>query len=74
MEEYKIVDTPDFIKDAKSGAILNINKKEVEDYRAKSHALYEAKMAKQTAEDLQKTVETLQNDLAEIKKLLGGLK
>jgi len=66
----KVDDRPDLRRDPRSGAILNINKSEIQNARAAKAA----RLAKQEREaQLQTDVDNLKNDVHDIKSMLAQL-
>lgn len=66
----KVSDRPDLRRDPRSGAILNINKSDIQNARAAKAA----RLAKQEQEArLQVDVDNLKNDVHDIKSMLAQL-
>jgi len=63
---HKIKDHRGLVKDKRSGAVLNTNRAEAEEYRAKKAAISANRRTINTEERLDK----LEQDLSEIKNLL----
>lgn len=63
MMKLKVEGNPNLVKDMRTGAIINIDKNSVKDAK-----LLKSKMAKKEEE-----IETLKNDVAEIKSILNKL-
>jgi hypothetical protein len=70
MARLKVEGHKDLVRDTKSGAIININKKEIDRAR---RLKAERQQKKQTFENLQSEVKNLKNDVSDIKKLLEKL-
>jgi uncharacterized protein YlxW (UPF0749 family) len=70
MARLKVEGHKDLVRDTKSGAIININKKEIDRAR---RLKTERQQKKQTFENLQSEVKNLKNDVSDIKKLLEKL-
>lgn len=71
MDKYsKIMDKPGFVKDNETGAILNINKSEIE--MAKQRKL-ERQKEKEHRQTIVEEVDSLKKDINEIKMLLGKI-
>jgi len=70
MKRLKVEGNPSLVRDTRSGAIININKKEIDRAR-RSKA--ERKKKEQTFENLQAEVNNLKNDVSDIKRLLEKL-
>jgi hypothetical protein len=63
MMKLKVEGNPNLVKDMRTGAIINIDRNSVKDAK-----LLKSKMAKKEEE-----IETLKNDVAEIKSILNKL-
>lgn len=65
-----VKDEPDFARDPESGAIININRTEIQNAReAKKHRKRKA----QEERNLKEKVNSLENDMRDIKSLLSQL-
>lgn len=62
----KVKNYSGLLKDTRSGAVLNNDRKAIEEYHAKKKMLGSAR-------NLQEEVDDIKKDLAEIKELLRGL-
>ena len=70
-EQYmKIHDEIGYVKDTKSGAILNINRNEVEAARERKKL---RKQQEQELEIMKETVQDLKNEMNEVKELLSKI-
>lgn len=69
-ELVKVEGHGDLARDPKSGAVLNINRTEIQNARELKRA---RKLKKQEEENLKATVEDLQNEMSDIKQLLSQL-
>ena len=71
IENYiPITDKPGFVRDPRSGAVLNINNSEVERVRAAKKA---RKEKEQQQAQLRYDVDNLKNDIKDIKSMLAQL-
>lgn len=71
IENYiPITDKPGFVRDPRSGAVLNINNSEVERVRAAKRA---RKEKEQQQAQLRHDVDNLKNDIKDIKSMLAQL-
>lgn len=70
MKRLKVEGNPNLVRDTRSGAIININKKEID--RARKLKA-ERKKKEETFENLQAEVKNLKNDVSDIKRLLEKL-
>ena len=66
----KIHDEIGYVKDTISGAILNINKNEVEAARERKKL---RKQQEQEIKDMKETVHHLKNEMSEVKELLNKI-
>ena len=66
----KIQDEIGYVKDTISGAILNINKNEVEAARERKKL---RKQQEQEIKDMKETVHYLKNEMSEVKELLNKI-
>ena len=66
----KIQDEIGYVKDTISGAILNINKNEVEAARERKKL---RKQQEQEIKDMKETVHHLKNEMSEVKELLNKI-
>lgn len=76
MSLIKVKENPNLLKDSVSGAILNTNKKEAEEYRIKKTMMTVASDSMQEINNVMvklQEVDELKKDIAEIKKMLKGL-
>lgn len=73
MELVKVKDEKYLLKDKKSGAILNTNKKEIDEYHAKKSILSSARESKTDLNNIKEDIELLKREFTEIKELLKGL-
>ena len=63
MMKLKVEGNPNLVKDMRTGAIINIDKNSVKD----------AKLLKSKMDKKEEEIETLKNDVAEIKSILNKL-
>jgi uncharacterized protein YlxW (UPF0749 family) len=71
MSAYKgIKDEPDFVRDAESGAVININRGEIEKAREQKR-LRQLKQAEE--KQLKAEVESLKTDINDIKSMLSAI-
>lgn len=68
-----VEDRPDLKKDTISGAILNVNKKEKDQYLSKRAELNRQKEEMEFLKSKLKEIDNIKNDMLEIKELLKGL-
>lgn len=68
-----VEDRPDLKKDTISGAILNVNKKEKDQYLSKRAELNRQKEEMEYLKIKLKEIDNIKNDMLEIKELLKGL-
>ena len=61
---------PDLARDPKSGAILNINRTEIQKAREQKRL---RKLRKQEEDNLKETVSKLENEMSDIKQMLSQL-
>ncbi len=67
---YEKTENSKYIKDKTSNALLAVNRNELEIYRKKVKQLKESKNAINKIETMEEQVNSLQNDVTEIKELL----
>lgn len=71
MSAYKgIKDEPDFVRDVESGAVININRSEIQKAREQKK-LRQAKLAEE--KQLKAEVESLKTDINDIKSMLSAI-
>ena len=71
MSAYKgIKDEPDFVRDAESGAVININRGEIEKAREQKR-LRQLKQAEE--KQLKAEVESLKTDINDLKSMLSAI-
>ena len=70
MKRLKVDGNPNLVRDTRSGAIININKKEIDRAR---RLKAERKKKEESFENLQVDVNDLKNDVSDIKRLLETL-
>ncbi len=71
MSAYKgIKDEPDFVRDAESGAVININRGEIQKAREQKR-LRQLKQAEE--KQLKAEVESLKTDINDIKSMLSAI-
>ena len=76
MSLVKVKDRDDIMKDPETGAIVNVNRKGLEEYKVKKATLVAARNAKEEINTMMvklQEIEDLKKDIAEIKELLKGL-
>ena len=76
MKLVKIKDEPNFIKDTETGAIMNVNKKEIDSYQTRKATMIAARQAKEELNNMMgklHEIDDLKKDISEIKELLKGL-
>jgi tetrahydromethanopterin S-methyltransferase subunit B len=69
-EYIKIEDEVGYVKDTRTGAILNINRNEVEAARERKKL---RKLQEQELEEMKETVHDLKNEMSEVKQLLNKI-
>ena len=69
-EYIKIEDEVGYVKDTRTGAILNINRNEVEAARERKKL---RKIQEQELEEMKETVHDLKNEMSEVKQLLNKI-
>lgn len=69
-EYIKIEDEVGYVKDTRTGAILNINRNEVEAARERKKL---RKIQEQELEEMKETVHNLKNEMSEVKQLLNKI-
>ena len=67
MGYIKVKDNENFVRDSKSNCIINRNKSEYDEYLARRKS---KQSEKNKVENLEKDMDTLKNELSEIKSLL----
>lgn len=71
MSAYKgIKDEPDFVRDAESGAVININRSEIQKAREQKR-IRQLKQAEE--KQLKAEVESLKTDINDIKSMLSAI-
>lgn len=76
MALVKVQDYDHLLKDTETGAILNTNRKEIDDYKARKASFAAARAAKEEINNMMsklQEVDELKKDIAEIKEMLKGL-
>ena len=76
MSLLKIKNEPNFVKDSETGAIMNINKKEIESYHTRKATMVSARQAKEELNIMMNRlheIDDIKKDINEIKELLKGL-
>lgn len=64
------------MKDSETGAIINVNRKGLDDYKARKATFMAARSAKEEINNVMvklQEIENLKKDIEEIKKMLKGL-
>lgn len=70
MKHIPVKDNPSLVRDPSTGAICNINKVEITLAKKRKERMFQQKMKQET---LEQEVETLKDDVCEIKTLLNKI-
>lgn len=73
MNYLKVKDHPNLVRDTESKAILNINADGLNKYRSERERILKEKKALQEVDVLKSDMETVKDDVKEIKELLRKL-
>jgi hypothetical protein len=70
MRIAKVQDHPDLVRDMETNAVLNVNKKQIDDFNLKRQKILQEKMER---ENTQTRLNQMESDVQEIKDLLKEL-